>query len=192
MRQILIVSLLLSSISMIGQVVLSNPDYYVCNSGLDTLFLKNLDFRKNQPFGFRPANTTSIVDTIQLDGKGAKEIVFERTYSGVSEIIMQAHQSKEETIIHKYEIWNIDTKTLLFESVASYHFRFEYWSLLSDNFPENNGWTTGFCGYDYPFSIDSTGRIEIGKATTISTQDGCTPDKEEGFYIFTDGQYRKE
>ena len=177
--------------SIYGQTLLSNVDYYVYNNSIDTLYLTKIDSKANVPF---PTNSYKIFDTIQIDGIGSKEIIFERSYSGKYSNIMQAHQEEEFTSTHKYEIWNIDTKTLLFEAISYYEFRFEYWSLMTNCATDNNDnrWSRGICSYNYDFSIDSIGRIKINGTKAISTNIDSIPDKEEGFYIFTNGKYKKE
>lgn len=189
MRQILLLSFLIFSNLIYGQLLLSNADYYVYNNSMDTLYLTEIDIRTDK---FLSSKSSKIFDTIQIDGIGSKEIIFERSYSGNFRNIMQAHQEEEFTKIHKYEIWNIDTKTLLFEAIRFYEFRFENWSILTIDTTDNNRWSRGICSYSYDFSIDSIGRIKINGTKKISTNKECTPDKEEGFYIFTDGQYKKE
>ena len=192
MRQILIVSLFALISNLIYGQLLSNPDYYVYNNSMDTLYLTKIDINATNKLSY--TKSSKIFDTIQIDGIGSKEIIFERSYSGSYSNIMQAHQEEEFTKIHKYEIWNIDTKTFLFEAISFYEFRFEYWSLMTNyaTGSNNNGWSRGICSYSYDFSIDSIGRIKTSGTKTISTNKKCTPDKEEGFYIFTNGQYKKE
>jgi len=175
--------------SIYGQLLLRNADYYVNNNSIDTLYLTKIDSKANVPFSTK---SYKIFDTIQIDGIGSKEIIFERSYSGKYSNIMQAHQEEEFTNIHKYEIWNIDTKTLLFEAISYYKFRFEYWSILGNSATDNDGWSRGNCSYSYGFSIDSIGRIKISRTKTKGTNKECAPDKEEGFYIFTNGKYKKE
>lgn len=172
-----------------GQLKLNNPDYYVYNNSKDTIYLTKIDFKTN---GFLPKNSSKIFDTIQIDGIGSKEIIFERTYSGDYRNIMQAQQEEEFTKIHKYEIWNLDTKTLLFEAICFYEYRYENWSLVSNHTSTDDGWRRGFCSYSYNFSIDSIGRIKISEIKTISTNGECLPDKKEGLYVFTNGMYLKE
>ena len=188
MRQILILSFLITSNLIYGQVILNNADYYVYNNSIDTLYLTKIDSKANVPFSTK---SYKIFDTIQIDGIGSKEIIFERSYSGNYRNIMQAHQEEEFTKIQKYEIWNIDTKTLLFEAISYYEYRYEHWSILRIDATDNDGWTRGNCSYSYGFSIDSTGRTKIGGTKTIGTNIDCAPDKEEGFYIFTNGKYKK-
>ena len=86
----------------------------------------------------------------------------------------------------------MDSKTLLFEAISYYEFRSEYWNALMSYSAGGDGKRMSFCSYSYDFTIDSIGRIKIGRAKTISTDKKCTPDKEEGFYIFSNGQYKKE
>lgn len=189
MKPFLIFSFLLMSNLIFGQVVLGHPDYYVYNHSKDTLYLTKIDIHTNDFFASR---SSKIFDTIQIDGIGSKEIIFERSYSGKYSNIMQAHQEEEITTIYKYEIWNIDTKTLLFEAIHFYEFHFEYWSIIKDSETNNNGWSSGMCSYAYDFSIDNLGKIKISGTKTISSNKSCTPDKEEGFYIFKNGEYIKE
>ena len=172
-----------------GQLLLSNADYYLYNNSMDTLYLTKIDISTNE---FFPTKSSKIFDTIQIDGIGSKEIIFERSFNGSFRNIMQAHQEEEYTKILKYEIWNMDTKILLFEAFSYYEFRFENWSIATNNSTDNDRWSRGVCSFNYDFSIDSIGRIKISGIKTISTNKECTPDKEEGFYIFMNGQYKKE
>lgn len=200
MRQIIILSFLTFANSTFGQLqlnsLLSNPDYYVYNNSKDTLYLTKIDVSKNETFWDRPLKTSKIIDTIQIDGIGSKEIVFERTYSGTSRIIMQAWQSKEDTKIHKYEIWNIDTKTLLFEAIYDYEFNYEYWSLPNELYPDSlfdkNGWNKGICSYKYDFSLDNTLQITIVNIKYKNMNNDCIADKKEGRYKFANGKYTNE
>lgn len=171
----------------VSRYVNQAPDYYVYHDSKDTLFLTKLNVGHSSITN----RSTTIVDSIQIDGKGSKEIIFERTYSGDFRNIMQAHQEEEFTKIHKYEIWNLDTKTLLFEAISFYEYQYENWSLVTNYTSNDDGWRRGFCSYSYNFSIDSIGRIKISEIKTISTNEKCTPDKKEGFYIFTNGMYIK-
>ncbi len=189
MRHILILSFLIMSNLIYGQLFLSNPDYYVFNNSKDTLYLTKIDIRTTEIF---PTKSSKIFDTIQIDGTGSKEIIFERSYSGKYSNIMQAHQEEEFIKIHKYEIWNIDTKTLLFEAISNYEYRYENWHLVTNHSSNDDGWSRGLCSYAYDFSIDNTGRIKTSATKTISTGGKCTPDKEEGIYTFMNGQYKKE
>lgn len=193
MRQILILSFLIMSNLIYGQLLLSNADYYVYNNSMDTLYLTKFDFRSNE---FLHTKSSKIFDTIQIDGIGSKEIIFERSYSGNFRNIMQAHQEEELTKIHKYEIWNIDTKTLLFEAVDDYEFNYKNWRLPNESLPDSlfgkSGWTTGSCSYKYNFSIDNNGQIYIVNIKYKNMNSDCITDKKEGCYKFTNGKYTNE
>jgi len=76
MRHILILSFLILSNLIYGQLFLNNIDYYVFNNSKDTLYLSKIDINRNE---FLPSKSAEIFDTIQIDGIGSKEIVFERT-----------------------------------------------------------------------------------------------------------------
>ena len=160
---------------------------------MDTLYLTKIDINTN---GFSPSKSTKIFDTVQIDGIGSKEIIFERTYSGIYRNIMQAHQEEEYTKIHKYEIWNVDTKTLLFEAIDDYEFNYDYWQLPNwmylDSLFDNNGWNIGSCSYQYNFSIDNKGQINITSIRYKKMNNDCIADKKEGFYKFMDGKYMIE
>lgn len=196
MRQFLILSFLIFNNLTYGQLLLSNPDYYVYNNTMDTLYLTKIDVNKTETFWNRPLKSTKVYDTIQIDGIGSKEIIFERTYTGTSEINMQAFSSKDSTTIGKYEIWNIDTKTLLFEAIYEYQFNYESWQLhnwmASDSLFDKNGWNIGRCSYKYNFSIDSTGQINIDSITYNNKNNDCIADKREGLYKYMNGKYTYE
>ena len=94
MKPILIISFLILFKLSYGQLVLNNPNYYVYNGSKDTIYLTKLS-SQSEPSSFRPRPTTKIVDTIQIDGLGAKEVVFERHYEGEISDIKQAEQNEE-------------------------------------------------------------------------------------------------
>jgi hypothetical protein len=165
-----------------------NADYYVYNDSKDTLFLTPIHVG-----AFAPSKSIRIFDTLQIDGLGSKEIIFERHSAGETRDIKQASQTMETTKVLKYEIWDIDTKTLLFQAVSGYEFRFDNWNLLTRHInKDNDGWSRGYCSCTYDFSIDSTGRIKISNLMTISTNNHCDADKKEGFYTFINGKYTHE
>lgn len=190
MKSIIILSFFIYSNLTFGQVqknaLLSNPDYYVYNNAMDTLYLTKIDVGEDK------IATSKIFDTIQLDGLDSKEIIFERRFTGSTRDIKQASQILENTKIFKYEIWNIDTKTLLFEAVSYYEHRYDNWDVLTRHTNDGSGSRRGYCSYSYNFSIDSIGRIEISNLTYIDQTNFCKNDIKEGNYTFINGKYTYE
>lgn len=167
---------------------LNNPDYYVYNDSKDTLQLTTIEVGK-----IIWRKSSIIVDTIQIDGIGSKEVLFARDYLGHTCDIKQVTQTLENTKIHKYEIWNIDTKTLLFEAIDKYEFNYNNWSHLStlrtEDSSSQNYLNKGKCSYKYEFSIDKNGQIIIDKIKYEKINNNCLADKKEGIYKFSNGKY---
>ena len=192
MRQIIYISILVFVNITNGNAQLGtfpgSLDYYVYNELKDTLFLTNIDVGESVI-----CKSTVIVDSIQIDDLGSKEIVFDRTYAGQTREIKQASQIMEDTKIHKYEIWNIDTKTLLFEFIDDYDFHYDNWILHGNNPNGNDNRNEGVCIYNYNFSIDHSGQIKIDiNPDVINTANNCKSNKKEGIYRFINGKYIKE
>lgn len=146
-----------------------------------------------------------IIDSLQIDGIGRKEIVFylfskfsNSQHGGTFSIV-------EATEIGKYEIWNLDTKAILFEAINYKKNDFDSWR--GGLFPYSKG--SEF--YNYHFSIDSLGIITIKYAVVKLNLEkskenkktrkksfsnvkyfSLKPDKEEGVYKFINGAYLKE
>lgn len=155
------------------------PDYYVYHDSKDTLFLTKIDVG----YSSITNKSTTVVDSIQIDGLGAKEVIFERHYEGEINDIKQAEQTEESRKIHKNEIWNIDTKVLLFEAISDYEFHYDNWNI-------HNGSTKGICFYHYDFNIDSTGQIRIHNLIELKTGNECRADKSTGIYKYENNGYR--
>lgn len=68
---------------------MGNADYYVYNDSKDTLFLTPIHVG-----AFAPGKSIRIFDTLQIDGLGSKEIIFERHSAGETRGIKQASQTK--------------------------------------------------------------------------------------------------
>jgi hypothetical protein len=70
----------------------------------------------------------------------------------------------ESKTISKYEIWNIDSKLLLFEAINGFKYDYNHWDALytiPDSLQGLFGVGNGTCSYEYDFSIDSVGQITI-------------------------------
>ena len=195
MRKIFILIMYLLSNPLIAQIspeLLKNPAAYIYNNHKDTLNLTKLNLH-----GFFHCNTIVVFDSIQIDGTGSKEIIFYRNCSssyGDHGGTFDIEESKE---IGKYEIWNLDTKTLLFEAMNYY--KFDYSRFIAQASITHQ---QGIVSYEYDFSIDKKGNITIQnirnncvnnqKDSLVVNSIECRPDHEEGIYIFKDGVFKKE
>lgn len=191
MRQILIFTFLVLSDLVFGQNTLSslksNPDIYVFNNSKDTIYLTKVKLGQ-----WTITQSIKIVDTIQIDGLGSSEIVFVRTVNGVTEEHGGMFDISETKTISKYEIWNVDTKTLLFEAVNSFEFdynRMDARITIPDSLQGSFGFGKGKCSYVYDFSIDIKGQVII---KNIRNTNNCIADKQEGLYKYINGKYTNE
>jgi hypothetical protein len=103
-------------------------------------------------------NAPALIDSIQLDGTGAKELIFFRKCTCTISKHGGTFDINEKIEASKYEIWNTDTKTLLFE--ARNYFRSSYSRSHPVQFP---GSVKGTEMYRYRFTISSNGVITIGQ-----------------------------
>jgi hypothetical protein len=190
MKKLTIILLVLLTSPIFGQTQLITSQnksvFYIYNNSKDTLFLTKIDV------GEIGSESNKISDSIQIDGLGSKEIVFERNCTGLTRDIKEASQTFEKTEIHKYEIWNIDTKTLIFEAVDVYKFSYDNWR-LPNIFPDSlKGFNKGICSRKYEFSIDNKGLIRISNLKYENVANNCIADKKEGIYKFINGKYSYE
>ncbi len=186
----------------ISQIWLERKQY-VYNNSKDTIRFNNFkpDFTSvgNNPW-FVNCSEPRIVDSIQIDGLGRKEIVFSLSCIFSNSQHGGSFDINEITEIGKYEVWNLDTKTILFEVI-------NYRKDIYDRFIAGQGFTKGSGFYKYNVTIDSVGIITVKKAEeefdfaknkkarkkkkkSISTKKPIT-DKEEGIYKFENGKYTK-
>lgn len=181
MNKLLLIFIVIGNICSGQQVndeLIKHPDYYVYNDARDTLYLTKIDVGHF----FSVKKSTVIFDSIQIDGTGPKEVVFYRVYSGSYNDIKQAYQSEEKTVLSKYEVWNIETKMLLFEAVNSYQFESDTWHIEFGN-------ERIMCSYHYNFTIDSVGTITILNFLELMNEGNCNVDKSMGIYNYKNGQY---
>jgi len=189
MRQLLTLTLLVLSQVTFGQSPLglwaNIPDYYAFNNTRDTIYLTIVDLGQ-----FTHTDSIKIIDSIQIDGIGSKEIIFERCIYGNTNAHGGMYDIEDYIVIKKNEIWNLDTKTLLFEAVSDYKNDF------------NNAYAYDFhCGsdlcrqgkgsayYKYDFTVNANGQILI---SNLKTTFDCKPDHPEGSYQFLKGKYTLE
>lgn len=191
MRQLLIFTFLVLSGFMFGQntvsYIKSNPDIYVFNNSKDTIYLTKVELGQ-----WTITQLIKIVDTVQIDGLGSSEIVFVRTVNGETEEHGGMFDISESKTISKYEIWNVDTKTLLFEAVNSFEFdhnRQDARNAIPDSLQGSFGFGKGNCSYMYDFSMDIKGQVIIKNTRNTNN---CMADKQEGFYKFINGKYTNE
>lgn len=152
---------------------LRNPDRYVFDQSKDTIQLTQAALGQ-----FSSTDAIQIFDTIQIDGVGAKEVVFFRHMQGYTNEHGGMFDISDHKEIEKYEIWNLDTKTLLFEAIAFYKNDFDnsfaygdYWGSMREG--------KGSVTYQYGFAVDERGQVTISHV--IHTAD-CLPDHAEGVY----------
>ncbi|MCB0401215.1 MAG: hypothetical protein KDD41_03970 [Flavobacteriales bacterium] len=174
--------------------VLTNQ-YYAYNTK-DTIFFTKLDYGASIPFpGLGPGSQTAIIiDSIQINGVGSKELVFLRKCFFSVENHSGTFGISESTLQEKYEIWDLDSKSLLFSAT----------SLFQKNCENYRAgiWENGICSWSYNVKINTSGMIEISDRTILNTlktryqnepeKTGfCEPDQSEGTYQFMNGKYEK-
>lgn len=191
MRRFLILTFLVLSDLVFGQTTLStlkrNPDIYVFNNSKDTIYLIKIDLGE-----FTITESFIIVDTVQIDGLGSSEIVFARTVNGTTKEHGAMFDISESKTISLYEIWNLDTKTLVFEAINSYNYNYNHWDArvaIPDSLQGLFDVGKGNFSYTYDFSIDSKGQVIIKNFRNINN---CIADKQEGLYKFINGKYTIE
>lgn len=171
---------------------------YIYNNHKDTITLTNV----NTGY-FNNCDNVKIIDSIQIDGKGSKELVFFRHCSGFYDDHGGTFDMDESTSIGKYEIWDIDAKKLLFEAVNYYKFVYNNSFLYSGGKRDMHIQGKGFYNYTYSFVIDMKGKITIKDIKTNNLKDPDkadnslssslpAPDHQQGVYNYVDGAYKME
>lgn len=158
----------------------------------DTLFLKTLH---HSPFG--GGCESKLIDSIQIDGIGAKEVVIYRKHNDSEERHGGSYDISTTTRLEKYEVWNVDSHQLLFQSTSYF-----FYNCANFNAYTEPSHTKGSCSYRSDFKIDKTGTITIKglkqrnniKGTYSKKSVGldyCQPLDNEGLYQFIDNKYQK-
>lgn len=190
MRQLLTFILLVLYKVSFGQLQLipksNNPDSFTFNNTRDTVYLTVVNLGH-----FTFTDSIKIIDSIQIDGIGSKEIIFERYMHGKTNEHGGMFEIEDYIGIKKYEIWNLDTKTLLFEAISDYKnefnnfFAYDYFKCGSGSCRKGQG--TAF--YKYDISFNKNGQVII---SNLNNTTGCEPDHPVGTYNFLNGKYNLE
>ncbi|WP_052593348.1 hypothetical protein [Aureispira sp. CCB-QB1] len=170
-----------------SQIIDSNTLYI--NNLNDTIFLAPI-----VPHSFCVYEKIEIIDSIQINGIGAKEVVIYRKCSADVQKEGGTFSIREKVKIGKIEVWDVDAKELLFEGTTSLDKQYFY----SDAY-QNSPNSEGFCAYQYSFKINSKGIINIKKELVESnpeyddtTKNYCPSNLKEGIYHYTKNGYEKK
>lgn len=205
MKQILIltITLFLNSLFAQSQATINYGYSYIYNAGKDTLH-----FSKILPDGLCLSASTIIKDSIQIDGIGSKEVIFFRNGNCSINEHGGTFDIDENTSVSKFEIWNLDSKKLLFEVITSYQSEFNKFNAYMQ--PSH---LQGYVKFSCNFAIESNGDIKISNGKkdtkvnevnwkTVTTNEKeeivieekpypyyDSPGKTEGIYKFVNGAY---
>ena len=205
MKQILFLILLIGSNPCWSQIERSltaalQNGVYIYNNQKDTMYLSYMNVGLSCK-----CKDLEVVDSVQIDGVGSKEIVFYRKCRGKIDEHGDTFVASGNVNVSKYEIWNLDTKEMLFEATNFY----------KSNFNRKTGKVgrKGKITWSFDFNIDSKGLITISKLKTRSktynvelnvektkaknrpvveksrNKDNVTSDKTEGTYRYVNGTY---
>lgn len=159
-----------------------NRPYYIYNNLKDSIQLSSID----SSYGLCQCTPPKIISEIQIDKKGAKELIFYRKCLVKSEFYQSSYRQSIHTTIKKYEIWNLDSKELLFEAVPYYKSNFDGIKPSPTSFPRRRKSTRH---YQYNFTINKKGEIKIkqlrGKLQALAKI-------KEGTYLFKNRKYYLE
>lgn len=156
---------------------LSESGIYVYNDGKDTIQLA-----KPGMGGIGLCDSFAVVREIQIDGKGAREIMFRRSLSYNASNHGGTFDEDYLTEIVLYEIWNLDTKALLFTAINKYAFQYDY---FRQAFPANES-GKGTDKYSYELVLHANGNIRIQNYK--GTRKAKT-DHKPGLYSYVNGGY---
>lgn len=176
---------------------------FIYHDERDTIYFNNF-----HADGLCLSHSTTIMDSIQIDGKGAKEIIFFRNGSCSISEHGGTFDIDEYTSQSKYEIWNLDTREMVFEVITASNSMFNKFIAYAD--PQHiKGSVASSCS----FNIYPDGRIQISNAKSDSNvhatkwktivKNGVEEDileetpyiyypmavKTEGIYRFANGEY---
>ena len=187
-----------------GMYITSNNTDLVYNNAKDTIHLTTNSYNSTQDFvpGLGRYEDGKIFAEIQIDGKGDKEVVVYRSFVGNKGKHGGTYDITEIINFGVYEIWNLNNKELLFQSVNSYQRDFSKFNTLSA--PRR---TKGTAAYHYDFIIDDKGTIKIVNLSNVNNvfnledmsvvpnvtvAEDSIPDHQEGIYKFKNGKYNKK
>ena len=164
---------------------------YIYNNSKDTL---KLSIKDCELLTFGVTLNIEVFKKITIGNSNEKGVVF---FSSNCVKFKELHGGtfdiSEIEEFTKYEIWNLKTKELLFESINSYNINFNR-ELMGGGIKEK-----GIYLYQYDFIIDENGRIIIRNLKSeekyekmrIVNYNLFKPDNEEGIYELVDGKYIK-
>ena len=182
------------------------PGRYTYHDNKDTIF-----FTPFKDLLFFSTYTIKLVDSIQVNGTGSRELLFYCSGSGRVDRHGGSFDIDENYTISRYELWDIDAKKNIFDAVFDYHCDFTRadMRLYSPARRGNESWS-------YRFTIDSTGTISIShlktsvkayitslvtvvkngkdgfKAERIPLNYELVPDNPEGIYRYSNGKYLRD
>jgi hypothetical protein len=124
-----------------------------------------------------------VVDSVQIDGKGKKELVVFRDGAYIISEHGGTFDLDESKSVAKFEIWNLDTKTVLFEAVSMLKHHKNWFDARiqpsRDKIDEQ---------YKYDFIVNASGNIIIDN---FCGSKDAKPDQTVGRYQFINGKYTK-
>lgn len=203
MKYLLFLTIFFLPNKIVAQTFVKKPNIYVYNNLKDTLYLSEINAGQ-----VSLCDTLKIIDTIQVDGFGAKEIVFFRKCNSFNNKHGGSYDISESISLSKYEVWNLDTKQMIFEATNFYNSDFNRFNIYQ--YPRH---IKGNKSYSYEFKIDVNGIITIsnlkknskvftvewkkvtikGKSETIVKETPYNyefnPDKTGGVYRYVNGKY---
>lgn len=171
-------SLKISYIQNIKTPVISiyPKQFYLYNNSKDTIYLKPMPCF---------CDKIRVIRSIQIDEKGAKEIILYRKCSGIIEEHGGTFDISGKYKLGTFEIWNLDTKKLLFEGMNLKKVNYK-------TFKTYGGARKKEIGYKYNFKIKKN-RLIIRYVNRRGIENNnLSLDKEEGLYQFSAGSYKKE
>ncbi len=158
---LIILFLSLSNLA-VSQISLGQERRYVYNNTKDTIFFTNFKPRFSA-LGFDPkvslCGDIKIVDSIQVDGIGRKELVFYFNCTFSNSQHGGTFDIDESVEIGKYEIWNLDTKSAIFEVID---FKRTNFNRFISGQPKANGNTC----YKSDVTFDDSGTITVKNVKT--------------------------
>lgn len=156
--------------------LLCNQDQqYVYNESKDTLFLPSLNLGS-----YCDCDAVEIVDTIQINGAGAKEIIFFRKCTGETNDQGGTFSASVKHRIQKYEIWDLDKKRMLFDVITYYDYEYEVFDTY-----QNPSYQKDKRRFKCTFGIDRNGIVTINN---IRDKKGSTG-KKKGKYVFVHDEF---
>ena len=134
-------------------------------------------------FGYCMYQPLEVVGEIQVDQKGAKEVVFYRTCYQTSVFYESSFSRASNGFQHQYEVWNVDTKECLFKVATYYKGTYKTELMQKTRFKQ---YKKGKFFYQCTFHIEENGNIHLQKRRG---KNQASIEKEEGVYVFKNGNY---